>query len=173
MKDNFNPGEGLSAEDISYINGQKQAFERQQAAHGMHGSDEPRAAAAEAHRRETMRAQGVEVPDELPVAPTGQPVSAGVPTLFSVLQANPEIGEGKNMTLAPAGEQFAPTWDLMKGMISQHDGIWTVSHYEFPPHVASILGFFGKEGWEAPSDSKKRSFEVIVKNGRVFRTDPE
>lgn len=173
MGDEFNPMGDVSAEDMAYLNGQKKAFERQQAAHGMHGTDESRASAAEQHRRDTMRAQGIEVPDELPSTPVqGQP-AAGVPTLFSVLQATPEVGEGKNLTLAPAGEQFAPTWDLMKDRIAKHDGTWTVSHYEFPTHVAHILGFFGKDGWEAPPDSKKRSFEVIVKNGRVFRTDPE
>lgn len=174
MSDEFDPMSGLSADDMAYINGQKKAFERQQAAHGMHGSDESRANAAEQHRRETMRAQGIEVPDDLPNTPAqSQPTSAGVPVLFSVLQAVAETGDGRDMKLAPAGEQFAPDWALMKKRISAHDGTWTVSHYEFPPHVAHILGFFGKEGWEAPPDAKKRSFEVIVKNGRVFRTDPE
>jgi len=175
MANNFDPLEGLSPEDLQYINGQKKAFERQQAAHGMHSTDESRAAAAEQHRREVMRSQGVAVPDVLPGAPpaTQAAPAAGVPPLFSVLQATPDVGEGRNMTLAPAGEQFAPDWALLKSRISKHDGIWTVSHYEFPPHVAHILGFFGKEGWEAPSDAKKRSFEVIVRDGRVFRTDPE
>lgn len=172
MGDEFNPMGDVSAEDIAYLNGQKKAFERQQAAHGMHGTDESRASAAEQHRRDTMRANGVEVPDDLPSA-QGRADPAGVPALFSVLQAVAEIGDGRDMKLAPAGEQFAPDWDLMKKRISEHDGTWTVSHFEFPPHVAHILGFFGKEGWEAPPDAKKRSFEVIVKNGRVFRTDPE
>jgi hypothetical protein len=174
MSNDFDPMNEVSAEDVAYLNGQKKAFERQQAAHGMHSTDESRAAAAEEHRRATMRAQGIDVPDNLPGAPAqSRPVSAGVPALFSVLQAVAETGDGKDMTLAPAGEQFAPDWALMKERISKHDGTWTVSHFEFPPHVAHILGFFGKDGWEAPPDSQKGSFEVIVKNGRVFRTDPE
>lgn len=173
MSNEFDPMNGVSADDLAYIQGQKKAFERQQAAHNMHSSDGDRAAAAEAHRRDTMRAQGVEVPEDLPPTPASQPVQAAIAGMFSVLQALPETGEGKSMTLAPANEQFAPTWDLMKKRISKYDGTWTVSHYEFPPHVAHILGFFGKEGWDAPPDSKKKSFEVIVKDGRVFRTDPE
>lgn len=174
--DEFNPMGEVSAEDMAYINGQKQAFERQQAAHGMHSSDSDRAAAAEEHRRATMRSQGIEVPDELPGGGAGTapvPTQAGVPTLFSVLQAVAEVGDTPRNSLPAAGEQFAPDWALMKERISKHDGTWTVSHFEFPPHVAHILGFFGKDGWEAPADAKKRSFEVIVKDGRVFRTDPE
>ena len=175
MATDYDPLEGLSPEDLQYINGQKKAFERQQAAHGMHSTDESRAAAADQHRREVMRSQGVAVPDDLPGGPpvAQAATAAGIPTLFSVLRAIPDVGEHKNMTLAPAGEQFAPTWALMKDRISKHDGIWTVAHYEFTPHVAHILGFFGKEGWEAPPDAKKRSFEAIVRDGRVFRTDPE
>ena len=172
MSNEFDPGEGLSQEDLQYINSQKDAFERQQAAHGMHGTDAGRKDAAEAHRRAVMRQQGVEPPETLPGAPA-RPVAAqgGIPTMFSVLRAAPDTGDGA--TLAPAGEQYAPDWALMKDRISKHDGTWIVEHYEFHPHVALILGFFGKEGWEAPPDSKKKSFEVIVKNGRVFRTEPE
>jgi len=177
MANNFDPMAGLSAEDMQYLSGQKKAFERQQAAHSMHSSDESRAVAAEEHRRAVMRSQGVAVPDELPSGPVpnGQAATvAPVNSLLSILHATPETGEGKNMTLAPAGEQFAPDWTLLKSRISKYDGIWTVAHYEFPAHAAYILGFFGKEGWDAPPEtSKKRSFEVIVRDGRVFRTDPE
>jgi hypothetical protein len=173
MGDEFNPLGEVSAEDMAYINGQKKAFERQQAAHSMHSTDEGRANAAEEHRRATMRANGIEVPDDLPIAPAQSPVSTGLPTMFSVLQAVSEAGDSARDMLPAAGEQYAPDWALMKERISPHDGTWTVSHFEFPPHVAHILGFFGKDGREAPPDAKKNSFEVIVKNGRVFRTDPE
>jgi hypothetical protein len=173
MTKEFDPGEGLSQEDLQYINTQKDAFERQSAAHGMHSTDAGRKDAADAHRREVMKQGGVEVPATLPGAPTAPvPTHAGVPTMFSVLRAAPDTGDG-GATLAPAGEQYAPDWALMKERIAKHDGTWIVEHYEFHPQVAFILGFFGKEGWEAPKDSKKKSFEVIVKNGRVFRTDPE
>lgn len=172
MPNEFDPSEGLSPEDLQYINNQKDAFERQQAAHGMHGSDGDRKTAAEAHRRAVMKQGGVEPPDQLPGSPAQPvPMSGGVPTMFSVLRAIADTDDGK--TLAPAGEQYAPDWALMKERIAKHDGTWIVEHYEFQPHVAFILGFFGKDGWEAPPDAKKKSFEVIVKNGRVFRTDPE
>lgn len=174
MPKQFDPSEGLSPEDLQYINSQKDAFSRQQAAHAMHGSDESRKAAAEAHRRETMRQHGVEVPEELPNAPVSsasQSPAAGLSGTFSVLRAVPEVESVGH--LPQAAHQYAPDWALMKERISGHDGIWVVSRFEFVPHVAFILGFFEKEGWESPPDAKKESFEVIVKNGRVFRTDPE
>jgi len=95
---------------------------------------------------------------------------AGVPTKFSVMKAHPEASVHE---LPPAGEQYAPDWKAMKERISSYDGTWIVENFEFLPDPALILGFFGKEGWDYPDDALKEQFEVIVKNGRVFRTDPE
>ena len=171
MPKEFDPGEGLSQEDIQYINQQKEAFSRQQEAHGMHSTDAARKSAAEAHRREVMKSQGLPVPDELPMAAPGRAAQSSAATMFSVLRAIPDTSNGTK--LAPTGEQYAPDWPSMKERIASHDGTWIVSRYEFQPDVSLILGFFEKNGWESPVDAEKESFEVIVKNGRVFRTDPE
>ncbi len=69
--------------------------------------------------------------------------------------------------------QYAPDWKLLKERIKPHDGTWLVEKHEFHGEVALVLGFFGCPDWEPPKDSLKESFEAIVKDGRVFRTDPE
>jgi hypothetical protein len=183
----FDPMDGLTAEDHAYLDAQKRAKARQEAAWQGHptgdADDEERRRMAEEHRRKTMADHGVSPADLLkdqpqgPAAASSVPESgvapspaAGVPTLFSVLKAGPVVTE---VELPQAHEQFAPDWAEMKKRISPHDGTWLVEKFEFHPHVAHILGFFGKEGWEAPEDAKKEEFEVIVKGGRVFRTDPE
>lgn len=171
MTKEFDPMDGLSPDDMKYLADQKSAFARQQAAHGMHSTDADRASAAEAHRRSVMQANGVEPPAG-PLQSPGSQASPSAPTgLFSVLRAVPDTsGDAR---LAPTGEKYAPDWRNLKERISSHDGTWIVSRHEFPAHVAFVLGFFGKDGWETPPDAQKESFEVIVKNGRVFRTDPE
>jgi len=187
----FDPMEGLSPEDNEYLEAQRRAKERQEKAWQGHpiggdASDAARRAAADEHRRKTMADHGVTPADLLKGQPQGPaaaltaPVegvavpasipTAGVPVQFSVLKAAPAVSETE---LPQAKEQFAPTWPEMKERISSYDGTWLVEKFEFHPHVALILGFFGKEGWEAPGDAKKEEFEVIVKGGRVFRTDPE
>ena len=173
MSNEFDPMDGLSPEDMEYLNRQRSAFARQQAAHGRPDGDEDRIAAAEAHRRSVMQQHGIEPPKTGPgPVSMAAPAPAPVP-LFSVLRAAPEGSEGNGVSLPPTGERFAPDWKHMKEQIAAYDGTWVVSRHEFPAHVAFVLGFFGKEGWDAPPDAQKESFEVIVKNGRVFRTDPE
>jgi hypothetical protein len=184
----FDPMDGLSTEDSAYLESQRKAKERQEGAwEGFVGeteTDTSRRLAGEEHRRKTMADHGVTPADLVqngqqgpaaalvdPTAVAGAlPARAGVPTSFSVLRAMPAIAEKE---LPQANEQFAPDWAEMKKRIAPHDGTWIVEKYEFHPDVALILGFFGKEGWAAPDDAKKEEFEVIVKGGRVFRTDPE
>lgn len=159
----FDPMDGLSEEDKSYISGHKKAFERQAAAHA---GDESRKKAADEHMKSVRVAAGLS-PDATPpgitparAAPTGQ---------ISVMVAVPDSSGG----LPPTTEKFAPDWNAMKEIIAKFNGTWMVSRHEFSSQVADILGFFGKDGWSKPEDSEKETFEAIVKNGRVFRTDPE
>jgi hypothetical protein len=166
----YDPLEGLSEEDKSYLDSHKNAFQRQAAARA---GDEVRKKAAEEHMRGVRVAAGLS-----PDAPHPAPVTNGasihaVPSVpagrISIMVAVPDSSGG----LPPTTEKFAPDWNTMKDKISKFNGTWVVSRHEFPGQVADILGFFGKEGWPKPEDSEKEVFEVIVKNGRVFRTDPE
>lgn len=159
---------GLSDEDKSYIASHKTAFERQAAAHA---GDETRKKAADEHMRSVRIAAGLS-PDAPPSPAAGAPSLAtqAVPAgRISIMVAVPDSSGG----LPSTTEKFAPDWNSMKEMIAKFNGTWTVSRHEFSGQVADILGFFGKDGWVKPKDSEKESFEAIVKNGRVFRTDPE
>lgn len=162
--------EGLSEEDRSYLDSHKTAFQRQAAAHA---ADEQRKKAAEEHMRSVKTAAGLD-PDA-PVPPSARPapsVARPAPVAagrISIMVAVPDSSGG----LPPTTEKFAPDWNTMKDRISKFNGTWVVSRHEFSGQVADILGFFGKDGWPKPEDSEKEVFEAIVKNGRVFRTDPE
>lgn len=171
----FDPMDGLSEEDKQYLSGHRDAFQRQAAAHAkINGSDEDRKRAAEEHMRATQAAAGVPVTPQPAngAAPAPRPVAvvAAQPGKVSLMVAVPET---KGNDLPIAGEKFAPDWNSMKEQIAKHTGTWIVSRHEFTSQVADILGFFGKDGWAKPTDSEKETFEAIVKNGRVFRSDPE
>lgn len=162
----FDPLDGLSEEDKSYLDSHKTAFQRQAVAHA---SDEARKKAADDHMRGVRMAAGLDpnvpAPSEKPAVgaiavPAGQ---------VSVMVAVPDPGGG----LPPTTEKFAPDWNSMKEIIAKFNGTWMVSRHEFACQVSDMLGFFGKDGWPRPKDSEKETFEAIVKNGRVFRTDPE
>jgi len=160
----FDPMDGLSEEDKSYIDSHKTAFQRQAAAHA---SDEARKKAAREHMKSTQEAAGVPVRShEVDVTPSGEPAPVRV---ISIMVAKPDEGDG----LPSTTEKFAPDWNSMKDIIAKYDGTWIVSRHQFPEQVSDILGFFRKDGWPPPEDSEAQRFEVIVKNGRVFRTDPE
>jgi hypothetical protein len=162
--------DGLSEEDKAYLDGHRNAFERQKKAHeAAQGSDAERKRAAEDHIRATREAAGL--PPDAPM-PTPKVVAAVLATptgRISLMVARPET---KPNDIPPTTEKFAPDWNAMKEMIAKYDGTWVISRHEFPVSVADILGFFGKDGWEKPADSEKETFEAIVKSGRVFRTDP-
>jgi hypothetical protein len=174
----FDPFAGLTEEDKEYLDRQRNAFARQKRAHD---GDEERKKAAEAHLRATREAAGLPPDGSLAVAAAaaavvvpGAPASAAaaipVPSgRISVVVARPDI---KPNELPPSTEKFAPDWNTLKEMISKFDGTWIVSRHEFPVQVSTILGFFGKDGWDKPVDTVKETFEAIVKNGRVFRSDP-
>jgi hypothetical protein len=176
--DDFDPMQGLDAEDLAYLQRQREAFSRQKAAHQRFAlSDEDRRKAAEEHMRATQAANGV-VPQEAPVpvaAPAvtaPAPVAAPRPTpsgLLSILVAIPEAAGAGG--IPPTTEKYAGDWETLKGIIAKYDGTWVVVRHEFPANVPDILGFFGKDGWTKPSDSEKQRFEAIVKSGRVFKTD--
>jgi hypothetical protein len=169
----FDPFAGLTDEDKEYLDRQRNAFARQKRAHE---GDEERKRAAEAHLRATREAAGlspdapvpppVVVPGALASAAATIPVPSG---RISVVVAKPDA---KPNELPPSTEKFAPDWNTLKEMISKFDGTWIVSRHEFPVQVSTILGFFGKDGWDKPVDTVKETFEAIVKNGRVFRSDP-
>lgn len=166
----FDPMDGLSDEDIQYLDSHRKAFSRQSEAHA--SMDEERKRAAQEHMKSVQQlSKGSAMsPSEVvreKVRPS--PISSRALGTMSVLIAVPDPSGG----LPPTKEKYAPDWNSMKDMISKYDGIWVVSRHEFPSHVSSILGFFGKEGWPSPDDSEKEVFEVIVRGGRVFRTDPE
>lgn len=163
----FDPLDGLSEDDKSYLDGHKGAFKRQAAAHA---TDDERKKAAVEHMRSVRIAAGLS-PETPAVAPVnGVSAAKSVPAgSVSIVVAIPDPNGG----LPPTTEKFAPDWNSMKDVISKFNGTWVVSRHEFPSQVSDILGFFGKEGWPKPQDSEKETFEAIVKNGRVFRTDPE
>lgn len=163
----FDPLGGLSAEDLAYIDGHRKALSRQHAVHAVaNTTDDERKKAAEEHMRATQIAAGV--------TPTtaGPPLAAlraapSAPGQLSIMIAIPD-----GSPLPPSTEKFAPDWASMKEIIAKFDGTWVVVRHEFPGNVANVLGFFGKDGWEKPAGSEVERFEVIVKSGRVFRTDP-
>jgi hypothetical protein len=163
----FDPLEGLTEDDKSYLDSHRNAFQRQAKAHA---GDEERRKAAEEHMRATRQAAGLPADAPLPPRPpssvAAQPVQPG---RISIMVASSETKGGE---LKAAHDKYAPDWNSMKEIIAKHDGTWVVTRHEFSTGVADILGFFGKDGWERPADSEKEKFEVIVKNGRVFRTDP-
>ena len=165
----FDPMDGLSEEDKQYLDGHRNAFARQKAAHDAKaGGDEERKKAAEEHIRATREAAGL--PPDAPM-PTPQVVKAAAVASgrISIMVARPET---KPNDLPSTTEKFAPDWNAMKEFIAKYDGTWIISRHEFSVQVADILGFFGKDGWAMPADSEKETFEAIVKSGRVFRSDP-
>lgn len=171
----FDPLDGLSEEDKQYISGHREAFQRQAAAHGRANAvDEERKRAAEEHMRSTQQAAG-----GAPVAPPAVVNGSAAPRPMATVVASGRLSimvahpETKSLELPASADKYAPDWASLKEMICKWDGIWTVSRHEFPAQVADLLGFFGKDGWKKPEDSEKETFEVIVKNGRVFRSDPE
>jgi len=161
----FDPMDGLSAEDIAYLEGSKRAAARQ---YGAHGEDLARQKASAEHMRLTRLSLGLPAIDVASASEvslnTTAPSSSAV---ISIMIANPE--EGGQRT--PHTEQYAPDWHVMKEMLTRYDGTWIVVRHEIPSQVESILGFFGKDGWDEPANSKQETFEVIVKKGKVFRTD--
>lgn len=166
----FDPFQGLDEEERAYLAGQKAAFAKQKAVHEAHNAaqmgDEERRKAAEEHMRATQAAAGFVPTGPVPNAPR----HSAAPGTISILVAKPETSGHQ---LPSTTEKFAPDWPGMKEIIAKYDGTWIVYRYEFLGNVANILGFFGKDGWQKPEDSEKQKFEVIVKNGRVFKTDPE
>jgi hypothetical protein len=61
----------------------------------------------------------------------------------------------------------------MKRILScSQDGSWIVSVHQINTTASDILGFFKKDGWPSPKDSKKDSFEVMIKDGKIFRSEP-
>ena len=166
----FDPFQGLDEEEKAYLNGQRQAFAKQKAVHeaanAAASGDEERRKAAEEHMRAVQAAAGF-VPT-VPQASAARPRVA--PGSISILVARPEHAAHE---LPSTTEKYAPDWAALKEVIAKYDGTWVVSRYEFLGNVANILGFFGKEGWVKPEECEKQKFEVIVKNGRVFKTDPE
>lgn len=157
----------------------------QQAAMHLSPEDQARKDASDAFRRKNMAAAGMSPADiaqrfldqqdgigQVPMqAPNGATMPmVAPPTVFSVLKARASVSDDE---IAQAETQYAPDWALLKDKIKDHDGTWIVEQYEFNYDVALILGFFNCPGWEDPKDCKNQSFEAIVKNGRVFRTDPE
>lgn len=162
----FDPLDGLTEDDKQYLDGHREAFQRQVKARS---SDDDRKKAAEEHMRATQLANGVTpaLPAAgVPLKPVAQPAASGK---ISLMVAVPDSSGG----LPPSTEKFAPDWNSMKDIISKYDGTWIIARHEFSVRVADILGFFRKDGWPWPNDSEKEKFEAIVKNGRVFRTDPE
>ena len=160
----FDPMDGLSEEDLAHIAGHKTAFERQAAAHGL--ADEARKRKSDEHRRATQLANGISPTDDAPIiaSPVGNVATGAISVMIAVADDSGGI---------PATTpKFAPDWNAMKDIIVKYNGTWLISRHEVPSQVANILGFFGKDGWPKPADSEKETFEAIVKNGRVFRTDP-
>lgn len=175
------PVDGMPDEDLRYIEQHRNAFKRQMAARNSASSmsDDERRKAAQEHMRSIKAMAGDAQPSTQPSS-TQHPQAvhqANIPrqslSSISILIAVPEGAGSVRMTAIQAGEKFAPDWPSMKDMISKHDGTWIVSRYEFSPDVSNILGFFKKDGWSFPDNAEKEQFEAIVKNGRVFRTDPE
>lgn len=198
--DDFDPMADLSERDLAHLRQEhRDAATRQRAAwqdRGLSLSEEDKLLREEdrlrrersnAFRMKTMQDAGM-TPAQIAKAMEGAPppesdeaavatatsgsphVATSAPGLFSVLLA---CDQESDPSTAFRGEYFAPDWDSLKDIIKDHDGAWNVERHEFHSHVALILGFFEKPGWEKPEDSLKESFEVIVRNGRVFRTDPE
>lgn len=173
MGQNFDPLGDLSPEDRAYLARQRAAKERQMAAWKAGEGPEP--------TEEGL----VAVDDEgLPVAPSPAiDVSANAPgmivpepkppprQMLAVFRAEP-VEKGLK-ELPPAAKQYAPDWKELKNRLKPHDGLWMVERCDLPLDMAQILGFFGMPGWDMPEGAKKESFEVIVKDGRVFRTDPD
>lgn len=167
----FDPFDGLEEEDRAYLDGHRKAFSKQKAIHDAYNTDDDsRRKAAEAHIRATQAAAGVTPSVPTPGTPPPRAASSQAQVgHVSILVAKPDSGA----QLPPTTEKYAPDWSAMKEIIAKYDGTWIVSRHEFSNSVANILGFFGKDGWEKPTESEKERFEVIVKSGRVFRTDPE
>lgn len=170
--DDFDPLQGLDEEDRAYLQDHRKAFARQQAVHKQfNAGDDDRRKAAEEHLKATQVANGV-APAQIAAPASPMPVAVPVASgALSILIAVPEAAGAGG--LPSTTEKYAPDWTTMKDIIARYDGTWIVRRHEFPANVPNILGFFAKEGWAAPEESEKQKFEAIVKNGRVFRTDPE
>lgn len=170
----FDPLADLSPDDLAYLNRQKAAKARQMAAWKAGEGPEP-------DETGLLAVDDDGNPIELPEPPVpfavdqGRIVAPGavpvpVPLVLQVFRASP-ITDSKE--LPPAHMQHAPSWDTLKDRLKPHDGAWMVKRFELAPDVTQLLGFFGMNGWEEPQGAQRESFEVIVKGGRVFRTDPE
>lgn len=172
----FKTDGALSPEDRKYLEEMEKAKERQMAAARARAPyvdpmDEDRKRASEENMRRVREANGAH-PFSADLGPVPVPRPVPTPASFvSIMKAEPFVEDG--VSLPQSKEKYAPNWPSMKQLIAKSDGVWVVRRYEFQSLVPHILGFFGKEGWDFPDKAQKEEFEVIVKHGRVFRTDPE
>jgi hypothetical protein len=68
---------------------------------------------------------------------------------------------------------YAPTWKDLKKRLKGQDGVWAVECFHLVANSAEVLAFFGliEQGQTTPAPVQ--SFEVMVKDSIVFRSDPD
>jgi len=168
MRGDLDPGE------LEYLRMMKQAEERQRQAWASNAavetSDEARAKASADHMARTKRmfADTVQASPELPSSPA--PVVTAEGATLGFYKAEP-YGDVQPKPVA----RYAHDWPSMKKWIARSDGTWLVRAFAVPASAPEILKFFGKDesGMSSEPELEKAAFEVIVKDGRVFRSDPE
>ena len=64
---------------------------------------------------------------------------------------------------------YTNTWEEMKVRLVKHPGFYTATEHKFPNTPANILGFFVPHQHVFPSNTAVKQFEIIVKDGKVFK----
>lgn len=105
-------------------------------------------------------------PRKTPSATTGSVTQAPVQILDICVWECRVSNDEKTVTI------FAPNWEVLKGKLKPFGGNWTATEHKFSNTIENILGFFTPEQYPTPKNSAKKTFDIIVQNGKVFKGEP-
>jgi hypothetical protein len=181
MKNNdpYNFLKNIDPTDIEWVELSKKAIARQEAIReGMNvpkmtdaERDEQRKLASLAHMAATKAAAAE---GALLAAETANLVSN--PVSAQVLASTIDIWlvELREEGEAAPKRIYAPTWKQLKKYLKDKNGVWEVQHFELLHNAEDILGFFASEqGYIYPIDSLKEEFDIMVRDGMVFKSDSD
>jgi len=169
MADNFDFLADLSPEDQVMLKAKNAAKARQEAAWAGGKAPHPEKEADEAREATARQMAAAIQAGEEAVKLAGGPV----PSSAEIPQAAPRIISVWTVDGA-MDKMLAPTWKQLKEDLKAQDGTWKVLHFDLDVTFDGIVGFFRPSTKiKFPDLSLKENFEVIVKDGTVFRSDSD
>lgn len=115
----------------------------------------------------------VTVPTAADVADVPAPAPAGITSAPAHTQSAADavfwtcrIGDGSAVEII-----YGSTWEELKTRLIKHPGLWTATEHRFPNTPANILGFFVPNQHVFPANTTIKQFEIIVKDGKVFKAE--